>query len=210
MCVMGDYDLCGVNSLPIYHIWGGGVLKCHGEMETFFYGTNCYQKWGGKKKLKFVYKSIDSSELLEYMKPKLQFFVHHNFVARWQDMIKYCLENFPNDVVVSVVDFTRNYSFEIQNKMQSMHWYKNYVTIWFTFLGSGTHALILMRKLPKPSWDTTFTFLMTRAMIIILCNIIYSCIGTIWWQVGLGQINTKYGLMVVIRNSKVKYQVVLC
>jgi hypothetical protein len=113
--IMDDYDLCGVNSLPINHIWGRGVFKCHGEMETFFYGTNCYQKWGGKKKLKFVYKSIDSSELLEYMKPKLQFFVHHNFVARWQDMIKYCLENFPNDVVVFVIDFTRYHSSDIRN-----------------------------------------------------------------------------------------------
>jgi hypothetical protein len=55
--------------------------------------------------------------LLEYLKPKLQLFVHHNFIARWWDMIKSCLENFPDDVVVSVVDFARNYNFEIQNKV---------------------------------------------------------------------------------------------
>jgi hypothetical protein len=54
---------------------------------------------------------------LESFKPKLQFFVHHNFVARWQDMmLKSCLDNFPNDVVVFVVDFVENYSFEIQNE----------------------------------------------------------------------------------------------
>jgi len=66
-----------------------------------------------KKELKFVYKSIVSSELKEYLKPKLQFYVHQNFVARWQDMIKSCLENFLDDVVVFVIDFVENYSFEI-------------------------------------------------------------------------------------------------
>ncbi len=50
-CVMGDRDLCGVDNLPICPI-EEGVFKCHGEMETLFYGTNCYQKWKGKKETK--------------------------------------------------------------------------------------------------------------------------------------------------------------
>ncbi len=62
-----------------------------------------------------------------------------------------------------------------------------------------------MMKIPKPSWDSTFTFLMARAMIVILCNIVYSCIRTICWQVGSSQISTRYGLMVIVCNSKVKY-----
>jgi hypothetical protein len=40
--------------------------------------------------------------------------VHHNFVARWQDMMfKSCLENFLDDVAVFVVGFGKNYNFEI-------------------------------------------------------------------------------------------------
>ncbi len=37
------------------------------------------------KKLTLVYKNTYSDEFIEYLKPKLQHFVRHNFVARWQD-----------------------------------------------------------------------------------------------------------------------------
>jgi hypothetical protein len=39
----------------------------------------------GKKKLKFMYMEINSKELIQYLKLKLQYFVRHKFVARWQD-----------------------------------------------------------------------------------------------------------------------------
>jgi hypothetical protein len=38
-----------------------------------------------KKKLKFIHKLTNSNELIQYLKAKLQFFVCHNFVAKWQD-----------------------------------------------------------------------------------------------------------------------------
>ncbi len=38
-----------------------------------------------KKKLKLIYKSTTSNDLGQYLKPKLQYFVYHNFVAKWQD-----------------------------------------------------------------------------------------------------------------------------
>jgi hypothetical protein len=38
-----------------------------------------------KKKLKFIYKSTNSREFVEYLKPKLQYLVHYNFIARCQD-----------------------------------------------------------------------------------------------------------------------------
>ncbi len=72
--------------------------------------------------MKLEYKDIVFSELIDYLKPKVQFFAHHNFVARWQDkMFKSCFQNFPNDIIVSIVNFAKNYSFEVQTKMQSMH-----------------------------------------------------------------------------------------
>jgi len=33
-----------------------------------------------KKKLKFIDKSTNSRKLVEYLKPKLQYFVHHNLL----------------------------------------------------------------------------------------------------------------------------------
>jgi hypothetical protein len=60
----------------------------------------------------------NSKELIEYFKPKLQYFVRLNFVARWQDQqSRDCLGHFLLDIMVSVIVFVKNYSFEIQNKI---------------------------------------------------------------------------------------------
>jgi len=45
---------------------------------------------------------------------------------------------------------------------------------------------------------------MIRAMTTILCNTIYDYIGKIWWQVVLSQINTGFGQMGVVPNSRVR------
>jgi hypothetical protein len=83
-----------------------------------------------KKKLHLVAKSTTSSELISYLKPKLSYFVRHNFTARWQDQqFKHCRKSFPADTIVSVIDFAENYSFEVQNEVQSMHWHSYQVTI---------------------------------------------------------------------------------
>ncbi len=36
-----------------------------------------------EKKLTLIHKSIPIDELIAYLKPKLKYFVHHNFVANW-------------------------------------------------------------------------------------------------------------------------------
>jgi hypothetical protein len=75
-----------------------------------------------KKKLTLVYKSTSSVDFIQYLKPKLQHFVCHNFVAHWQDIqFNNCLRGFSSDTIVSMIDFSKNYTFEIQNEMQSMH-----------------------------------------------------------------------------------------
>jgi hypothetical protein len=35
----------------------------------------------------------------------------------------------PEDAILSHIDFAENYSFEIQNEIQSMHWFSHQVTI---------------------------------------------------------------------------------
>jgi len=77
-----------------------------------------------RKKLCLTYKTTSSTEFLEYLKPKLQFFIQYNFVARWEDaQFKKSLENILADGIVSVIDIAENYSFEVQNEVQLMHWH---------------------------------------------------------------------------------------
>jgi len=60
----------------------------------------------------------------------LQYFVRHNFVARWQDkQFQNCLKTFPSDTIVSIIHFVENYSFGIQNEVQSMHCHNYQMTI---------------------------------------------------------------------------------
>ena len=48
----------------------------------------------------------------------------HKFVCRWKAKeYKECIQSFLEDVVVSIFDFAKNYSFKEQNEIQSMHWY---------------------------------------------------------------------------------------
>ena len=76
-----------------------------------------------------VYKITTLDEFLHYFKPKLDF-VKHNFVAKWKDKhFRDCLKSFPKDTMVSIVNFVENYTFEVENKFQSMHWRSFYISI---------------------------------------------------------------------------------
>jgi len=102
-CLFGD---CDVDYLPIFPIEEDG---------SSYIVTSRGQE---KQKLHLAYKSTTFDEFIAYLKPKFQFFVQHNFVARWQDhQFKKSLQNIPNDGIVSVIDFVENYSFEIQNEV---------------------------------------------------------------------------------------------
>ena len=69
-------------------------------------------------------------ELLVLFRDHLKKFIKHNFVYRWQaEQFKECLLRFPEDVVISVVDFAENYTFKEQDEVQSMHWFSSQVTI---------------------------------------------------------------------------------
>jgi hypothetical protein len=111
--VLGECELCGVENLPVSPIEEGSstaIVKWkHFSMEKIV--TRSGEE---KKKLKIVYKATFSSELIGYLKPELQFFAHHNFVVQWQDkMFKSCFQNFLDDTIVSIVDFAKNYNFEV-------------------------------------------------------------------------------------------------
>jgi len=121
-CLVGDCDLCGIDNMAICPTEEDGSSITLVKWKHFSMGQIITKRKVEKKRLQLVDKSTVSSELIAYLKSKFQFFVGHNFVARWQDkMFKSCSENFLVDTLVSIVDFVENYTFEIQNEVQSMH-----------------------------------------------------------------------------------------
>ncbi len=68
--------------------------------------------------------------MLEYLYPHLKEFVLHNYVSRWQDLqFRKCLKNLHPKTILSCVDFSKNYTMKIQNKIQNMHCHNFQVTI---------------------------------------------------------------------------------
>jgi hypothetical protein len=130
-CLMGECDTCGVKTIPF----------CPGEIE----GSNstavtwhCFRSeeigtgddGQPKKKIKEVFMQTSTTEFLQYFQPKLTKFVAHNFVARWQDhQCHLAMENLPDDAILFHIDFAENYSFQMQNEIQSMYWTSHQVTI---------------------------------------------------------------------------------
>ncbi len=100
------------------------------KRRRFALETMMFQIGKPLKKLAFVYKQTTSNELVDYLKPKLQQFVKHNFVVCWHDKeFKTCIKSFSIITVISIVDFVKNYSFEVQNEVQSMHWHSYQINI---------------------------------------------------------------------------------
>jgi hypothetical protein len=76
------------------------------------------------------YQETTPRELIQYVKPKLQAFLLHNYVASWQDFqFREFFSSVPPNTLVSCVDFSENYTLKVQNEIQSMHWHNDQVTI---------------------------------------------------------------------------------
>jgi hypothetical protein len=98
----------------------------------------CYEKViHGKTKacldnmvLWLQYKETTTIKFLAYLRPKLPKFIIHNYVAQWQDeQYRVCLESFPHEFVLYVVDFVENYTFHDFDEIQEMHWHSFQLTI---------------------------------------------------------------------------------
>ena len=72
--------------------------------------------------LLLLYREIPPRELINYLKPKLQASVLHNYIASWQDFqFKELFSSVPPDNSISCIDFSENYTLKVQNEIQSMH-----------------------------------------------------------------------------------------
>lgn len=87
--------------------------------KAYEYVTEEAKKGGTRKRIKLLYKESPPSVVIdEQFNLQLNTFINYNFRSYWQHMqFKECIGNFPNDVVVSVVNFAENYTFKIQNEI---------------------------------------------------------------------------------------------
>jgi hypothetical protein len=119
-CLMGTCADCGLELLKL----------CLLEL-----GSNKLMKWKRigykvvgiaedgvpRKAVTLEYQETPARELVEYLKPKLTTFVLYNYVASWKDyQFKELFSSVPRNTLISCIDFSENYTFKIQNEIQSM------------------------------------------------------------------------------------------
>jgi hypothetical protein len=129
-CLFGNCADCGVTTR--LRVCGGELSsekliswRCFGQ-ETI--GVNSDGR--DKKVVKLEYKETTTADFIDFVRPKLSFFVKHNFLATWQDAeFKEQLSNLPACTILTCVDFSENYSMKLQNEIQIMHWHCTHVTI---------------------------------------------------------------------------------
>jgi hypothetical protein len=67
-----------------------------------------------KKRLKEAFKETHVHVFLSYMEKTVTTFITHNFKARWQDeQCQLMMKNVLEEVIVSHIDYAKNYSFAI-------------------------------------------------------------------------------------------------
>jgi hypothetical protein len=77
-----------------------------------------------KKVTHLEHKQTNLKMFLAYTTPKTQDFVLHNHVAQWQNnQYKSCLNQLREVEIMSLIDFTNNYSFKGQNEVHEEHWF---------------------------------------------------------------------------------------
>jgi hypothetical protein len=82
-CVFGKCENCGMENLAICPSKEDGSSFTLISWKHFNMETIVIKKGEERKKLKLSYRSTKNNELIEYLKPKLQYFVRHNFITRW-------------------------------------------------------------------------------------------------------------------------------
>jgi hypothetical protein len=83
-----------------------------------------------RKALTLQYRETLAGEFFQYLRPKLESFILHNYVASWQDFqFKELFDSVAQQTLISCVDFSENYTLKVQNEIQSMHWHNEQITI---------------------------------------------------------------------------------
>ncbi len=71
-----------------------------------------------KKVSRVRYCETKPCELIDYLKPKLQKFLIHNFTSKWQEKeFKAYVPILPPNTIVFCIDLLENYAFKVQNEI---------------------------------------------------------------------------------------------
>jgi hypothetical protein len=81
--LLGICENCGVDNLPICHVEEKGCSNILISWKHYSTKKILTKKGEEKKKLRLLYKSSSFVEFISYLKLKLQYFMHHNFVSWW-------------------------------------------------------------------------------------------------------------------------------
>jgi len=121
-CLMGDCTNYGVVKLSIYPNEYSTMLP-RLLWRCFKHDTiGVIDEGKPKKSIKKTFWKTTTSMFLDYLRPKLQHFIKHNFGAKWQDnQCKLVMANLPPNCIPSHIDSAENYTFQIQNEIQPMH-----------------------------------------------------------------------------------------
>jgi hypothetical protein len=157
-----------------------------------------------KKKLTLVYRCASSTNFIQYLKPKLQHFVRHNFVAHWQDIqFKNCFRGFSSDTTVLVIFLSENYTFNIQNEVQNIHWHSYQVT--------SAHNMVAYSK-PNSKWwrlwsinEIPLLYHWWKDPQFFFFNIVCFYIGKSWWIMCFNPNTITWGQMATPHNSRAKF-----
>jgi hypothetical protein len=104
-CLMGEFGFCGVE---ILHLCPEElILENVIKWKNIGYDVVGQTPEGKEKKtLKVFYHETPFRELISNLKPRLQSFMTHNFVSKWQEhQFKSILGAVPSSSIISCVDF---------------------------------------------------------------------------------------------------------
>jgi hypothetical protein len=131
-CLMGECPNCGFHLFPLCPFELSSTDSFLVKWKCFEYYEVGVDKRTGKpkKRLKEAFRDTPVEEFLSYMGKTVSTFITHNFRARWQDeQCHLMMKNVPEGVLVSHIDFAENYSFAIQNEVQSLYYFNTSITI---------------------------------------------------------------------------------
>jgi hypothetical protein len=126
---MGEFGFCGVETLHLCpeELILENVIK----WKNIGYDVVGQTPEGKEKKtLKVFYHETPLRELISNLKPRLQSFMTHNFVSKWQEhQFKSILGTIPSGSIIYCVDILYNYTMQVQNETQSMNCHNVHINI---------------------------------------------------------------------------------
>ena len=89
-----------------------------------------FQQWQSTDRTKLVKQSMGVNEYIDLLIEALDALTPHSYIAKCQaKYLKSRKEYLPEDSLIVLGDFAENYTFVVQDEVQSFHWSKQYCTL---------------------------------------------------------------------------------